>query len=221
MPYIYIITCLGKNVLFKYEIMSVPIGFIHFTRHLISTYCKYEQSTLKSGNSVKLQMREYCWPKFFFFLLLFFPPPNTNDSFMQSGPALWMKKAPSVVNSCNSKNITVSTWEAPFTKGLVSQKQHVNMNGTIIFIHTMIRLFAQGWLHIVHLTNATLVANGKPLTWISLVNCYYFKVSWSKWCYADVSIPHHSKTNFSTFLFLNERFVEKQSISEQALCSCL
>lgn len=167
MPYIYIITCLGKNVLFKYEIMSVPIGFIHFTRHLISTYCKYEQSTLKSGNSVKLQMREYCWPKFFFFLLLFFPPPNTNDSFMQSGPALWMKKAPSVVNSCNSKNITVSTWEAPFTKGLVSQKQHVNMNGTIIFIHTMIRLFAQGWLHIVHLTNATLVANGKPLTWIS------------------------------------------------------
>ncbi len=91
-----------------------------------------------------------------------------------------MKKAPSVVSSCNSKkNITVSTWEAPFNKGLGSQK-HVNMNGTIIFIHTMIRLIFLprecypwcsffNYTFIIQLTNTIIVVNGKPLTWISFV----------------------------------------------------
>lgn len=77
--------------------MSVPIHLIHFTRHLISTYSKnFEQSTLNIGNSVKLQM---CCPKFFSL-------QNTNDSYTQSGSALWMKKAPSVVSSCNSLKTT-------------------------------------------------------------------------------------------------------------------
>ena len=49
--------------------MSEPIYFTRLTRRLISTYSKNddEQSTLNSGNSVKLHMCKYAGPSIFFF----------------------------------------------------------------------------------------------------------------------------------------------------------
>lgn len=147
---------------------------------------------------------------------------------MQSGSALWLKKAPSVVSSCNSKKnpITVSTWEAPFNKGLGSQK-HVNMNGTIIFFHTMIRLIFLPWecnpwcSLFVQLTNTTIVVNGKPLTWISSVLLLLLRPYGQN----GVMFPscHHLKKCFSTFYVLNEKFSETQvnSFVYLSLCSCL
>lgn len=71
-----------------YFVMSVLINGKHFTRqNLIDLKNKnHEQSTLKSGNSVKLQMCKYCRPKFFFF------HQNTNDSYTQRGICSWNEK---------------------------------------------------------------------------------------------------------------------------------
>ena len=88
----------------------------------------HEQSTLKSGNSVKLQMCKYCRPKCFVSFTRI-PMIVTGES------ALGMKKAPSVVNSCNSRKTSQLALEKPFSlRGCLPKTPQSNTNGTVVLI---------------------------------------------------------------------------------------